>query len=267
MKKTLSLSSATGPYPPPGLIFRPGTKVDLIFDLESETPLVRSSTIYEFEPVQRTIILGQTVPPTTGKGKTSSPFDVTTVLKYAGQSPVRVALRCSPPLVLPDYLLSGGNKVQALLANLADPLRIRNLNIRSSFRVNVNAIYDVHCRLVHDGQVYVSHQHLHVHDLSGTGMGLVIPKMLTDGPNELMKLTVSAKVKLTLLLRCREGCGFDDHVEIEGCVVRYHHDHSDKYAFMAIAFTGMNAADENRLGHFIHHAQLLLIRRERALDN
>jgi len=244
-------------------IFRPGGGADLVFGIATEWPDIRHSTIYELDQQARTMILAQTDPPISKKTVGLASMDVTAMTKTRENIPMRAAIRCSLLALLNSYELAGGAVVRAILVR--HEAKIRQANIRSGFRVAPSAKYEVDCFIKTNDSVFSSDHDMFVRDISVSGMGLTIPRLVNNARNRLFFLPRGARLETDIVLRdltCAKPA--ENRIKTTAAIVRRNEFHSKNNGIIALEFKNLDDAAENALGLFIQRAQLLRIRNIRA---
>ena len=203
------------------------------------------------------MIVAQTIPPIPASARFNR-MHVTTLVKKGMSEVVRYGLKCDIIEVIDDYRLGDGKPVPAIvLKNYPPP---RAVNIRRAYRLRPNPSFDVAGKLLYHREECISGRHFKVHDVSLTGIGLLIPKLVDGRRNPLMGMEPGAEIETEWIFKEPPPGGSITTVSNKIKVVRFRGNYSRKYGFAGFAFERMKKADEERLARFIHEAQLHEIR-------
>lgn len=244
-------------------IFCSGRSVQVVLNLDSPEPIARSSSVYDNEVSTRRMILAQTSPPILASARFNT-IDVTTVIP--GEAPgekLRIGVRCQFLRAFSDYSLSGGKKVDAFEVKYKPA--VKRANSRRSFRVNPTMKFEVGGSLQWELTLYQSGTNFTIHDLSLSGIALIVPRYIKDKEtyNPLFKLMVGDRVKLIIMLHGDENP--ESAVISEAKVVRKNEFNSENKVFCGLEFMKLAHEYEVRLAQFVQTVQLydLCKKRER----
>lgn len=237
-------------------IFPIGRKIDLAFNLESLHPTVRSTIIHDCDYQTRNMILAQTNPrmlPNTDYRK----MEVTTLVGKQDGGTIRVGVGCDIITYDSDYQLSTGHKEAAFVVGYVFPLK--KTNIRGAYRIQPNSKYSIMGKLFYNNRSYLSGREFNIHDISATGIGLPVPKVISSRLNPLFHLEKGKQLECEILL---EDTVQKTKTKIETCikVVRNQNLTNRGRGFIGGKYLGLDLRDGENLFQFIHSAQTYEIR-------
>ncbi|PIE71801.1 MAG: hypothetical protein CSA22_00925 [Deltaproteobacteria bacterium] len=238
-------------------IFNSGAGIDLVFNIDSDAPRALSSIVLDADFRNNTLFAAQTTPPVT-PNFTYDQMHVTTLESTGSGEKKRQGLSCSITRFMNKYKLANGSFTVALQLLISPPLK--EVNIRSAFRLKPGLHYSVMGKVIYGKQEFYSGDHFGVHDISNTGMAILIPKLFKTHPNPFLNITVGASVKIGLVLKSQQEEAIDTLSGIAR-VVRIQMQFNKTHALMGLFFHPFSGNQEARLSRFIHEAQLDEIRR------
>jgi hypothetical protein len=232
--------------------------VDLVFDLDSLSPKSKSSLIYDCDESRKQIIVAQ---PNQKIHKTSNigQMHISSLLKKELSSKIRLGYSCKIIDIIKDYSLSNQVKTEALLLEYHPPAI--EINIRSAFRFRPNSIFEVFGKLVVNKEIFYSGRHFKFHDISVSGIGILIPKKILKERNPLLDLKSDGYAKIGILLKNAEKEDFISTIECDVKIVRTNMDYNQLSGFAGFSMLNLNQEQEETLNRFIHNAQLHEIRK------
>ncbi|MCW7754193.1 PilZ domain-containing protein [Desulfobotulus sp. H1] len=242
----------------PENFFTPGTGIDVVFNLNSLSPIVRSSMIYDTNTAARVLIIAQTSP----KILPNTSFEEMhiTTLKYdEKKQKKRYGVKCSVSGFRRDYPLSSQITEEAVFIQYEK--RLCEVNIRSAFRMSPGKKFSLFAKMLLQEKEYVFGKDFSVLDLSISGMGLVVPKKIENRTNPLFNLEIGTQVTLGMALRYPEGDRLAmDKVACAAKIARINPLFNEKAGLIGLHFIKMKPEGEEALSRFIHEAQLEEIR-------
>jgi len=240
-------------------VLKPGTGIDLVINLHSLHPVSYASVIFESEPNTRRLVVAATGGTCKPDDKDTHQFHVSTMVRLGSGEKKRVGFPCQVVKALPGYRLANGNTTQALSLSYAPTPE--DVNVRSAFRYIPTATHEVLGKLVIGNHDFFSGKEFRVCNISTTGVGLVIPRLLGKGKNPLAGLEAGHIARLGIVLRDHSQKKEQLHtMDTALSVVRVNRRFNELSLFAGCRFTRLKSADEEVLSHFIHNAQLHEIR-------
>ena len=238
-------------------VFPIGRKIDLAFNFESLRPLVRSTIINECDYELKNMVLSQSNPQILPSFKRKI-AKLTTLIRKKDNELIRIGVECRIKNFIDDYLLSDGKKEKSVLVGYHLPLK--ESNIRGAYRIRPNPKYTIKGKITIGGQAYISGKAFNIKDVSGTGIGIPVPKITNNQSNPIYYLEKGNEVRIELILadRIRE---YSVSIATAMKVVRNNNYLSRIRAFIGARYLGINPGDEERLFQFIHEAQQYEIRK------
>ena len=97
-------------------IFFPGVGIEIIFNINSSSPQISPSIIFDCDHENNLITISQTTPPIHPKKKFKT-MDITTLVKSKKLKLLRLGLNCSLKSINSHYELAGGKSTEALILN------------------------------------------------------------------------------------------------------------------------------------------------------
>jgi len=236
-------------------IFTPSTGVDLVFNMNSLNSVSRSSIIYDTDFQNQHIIVAQPLVPFT---KTIHQLHVTTIVSNQ-PSRIRVGIACRPEEFLDQYLLANQTKAKAVLLKYEIP--IKEINIRSAFRLPLSHRHLIKAKILYKDTEYYTAKDFIIRDISLTGAGLVIPKIKGGKDNTLGRLKRNDIIPLGIILVDIEKEKPVGIFPLKAKIVRINKNYSPSHILAGLKITNMNQKNETLLNKFIHNAQVEELRR------
>lgn len=243
----------------PGIL-KPGMGIDLVFNIDSMTPVIRTSII--FENMERRIIVAQPRNRIHPDDKYST-LHISSLTSDTTQEKIRKGYLCSIKKFIDTFKLANGTLIPALELEYSDPLI--EMNIRSAYRFTPGPAYSVMGKLVFRDMEYYSGTHFKIFDISLTGMGVLIPKRIKKTANPLLNISKKAKIKTGLLLKGTEEKEVIYTIETDLKIIRVNPNYSEKNIYVGLKFENLRPEDENSLNSFIHNGQLHEIRSQNRI--
>ncbi len=234
-------------------IFRPGIRIEVVFNLDSSTPVVRTSTLHDCRFNSEDMVISQTRPQILPSFRYRQ-MDITTLVSEELNRKFRAGLNCRITKFLKNYKLSDKIREDSILVKYYPPLR--KLNIRAAYRVEPSASMKIGGKLLYKEKEYVCNGHYKIHDISLTGIGLLISKKFDKGINNLRNMSVKQKAFIELELIDFNSDGNSVTVSAEILTVRVNTDYNKSNGFVGAKFSSSDPKFEKVLGKFIHEAQL-----------
>ena len=240
-------------------LFRPGTRVDVVFNSKSMIPDVRAAVIYECNHDLLQMVISQTRPKIDPSFEFNE-MDITVLVEEELNQKNRNGLGCIILRYLKDYMISEQTTENALLVEYFLP--IKEMNVRSAFRFEPDNMFTVEGVIDAGEKQYVSGRDFKVKDISFTGIGLIVPNYLKqEHKNFLLEMEKGEIVGITLKLIENTSGENEIMVSSEVEVVRLAHTLNPKNRLIGMRFTKLSQKDEESLSRFIHNAQLNKIRK------
>lgn len=235
--------------------FSPGAGVDIVFNINALSPIVRSSIIFDFDAATGKMAVSQPTPRVL-PGFRWSEMHVTTLTKKTGGDTMRLGLSCAIEKFVEDYKLFGKSTTQAILLSCTQP--IKELNVRSAYRLHPTPTYNIAGKMLHRKETYNSGKDFRIDNVSVAGIGMVIPKKVGGKLNPLLTLGRGARSRIGLVLLHHSNSPFTFACTV--IVRRVNTNYSDVSGFLGLQFVDIKEAEEHLLAKFIHEAQLHSIR-------
>ena len=241
-------------------IFTPGKSVELVFNLNSLSPVSRSCMIYENNTKKKEIILSQTSPRTLKTVKYDT-LHLTILTTNDKNEKIRLGLECKIKDFI-KYKLNQDTVEDGILLSYKET--VQDVNIRSAFRIKPNDQYSILAKFECRNSDFYSGKHFKIFDISLSGVGFLIPNIPDKKKNPLIKLEIGDLGKIGIVLK--ENSGEDSEPEIKRLfnqvkVVRINKNFNPRYILIGCQFTKNWERDEEEgLGSFVHQLQLFEIR-------
>ncbi len=238
-------------------ILKPGTGVDLVLNINSLSPSSRPSILFDVDETKRQVIVAQP----------AQRIDLITPIKemYISSlihkeplSKARVGYACRLLDIIDRYQPANKDKADAVLLEYSLPLM--EINIRSAYRFHPNSSYDVIGKLVYKNEMYYSGQHFMIHNISINGVGLIIPKKISEKRNPLIDITQSSHEKIGIILTNKAENSIET-IDSDITVVRTDMEYNEASVFVGCLMTSLPSNCESVLNKFIHNALLHIIQK------
>ena len=185
-------------------VFKPGTSIELVFNINSMHPIVRSAIIYDCDYESSKVTVSQTQPMILPSASFQQ-MHMTTLVHTEYNRKFRTGIDCRILEFLNNYKLSGSITEKAVLIEYAPPLTL--VNIRSAFRLEPNDRYQVEGVIKWHGDTYRSEEDFTVANISFTGIGILVPIRAGGEKNRLLEMETTARATSPVLQRASQsGC-------------------------------------------------------------
>jgi c-di-GMP-binding flagellar brake protein YcgR len=242
-------------------IFIPGQNIDIVFNINSLSPVSRHSMIFDSDPGKKELIISQTKP-FISHAFSYETMHITTLKSEPKNDKIRIGARCEIKEFIDDYRLNREQKEQAIRVTYSN--KLHQVNIRSAFRIRPNKIYSIIAKLLYKNEEFLSGKHFKIFDISLSGIGLLVPNVADKNKNPLIKLETGDKAKIGLILK---EPGEDEESEPvlkkvfnKIKIVRINKKFNPRYILIGCEFADWERNQEEDLGKFIHQLQLYEIR-------
>ncbi|TWI68906.1 PilZ domain-containing protein [Desulfobotulus alkaliphilus] len=236
----------------------PGTGIEVVFNLNSLSPMIRSAMLLDVSFSKQELIISQTIP-TISRTTSFKEMHVTTLMREKSGGKKRYGFKCRIKDFQKNYLLSDGSEPEVLL--LHHEKDIQEINIRSGYRISPGKNFPVFAKLVYNGKEYICGKDFSIRDLSVTGVGLVAPKNKNSDNTALLNLKNGTPIALGMVLSYPKGDRIArEKVVCAGKVARANPHYNKNAGVLGLHFIKMVSEGEESLMRFIHEAQLEEIR-------
>ncbi|MCP4160727.1 MAG: PilZ domain-containing protein [Deltaproteobacteria bacterium] len=238
--------------------FGPNKTIGLVFDSDTSNPYSRSAKIYQSNLKTNLVLTSQTIPETLKEE--SSDLLLTTLAKNEKGSTVRVAYNCKILKIIKEYKLPNTIIKNALLLEFSPPKR--EVNLRASYRYNLNSKYRVESMISYGGNKYFSNKHFEVGDISSTGIGLEVPK---NGSRRRKSLETSIGDNVEIVIKLIEPAkkNITKNTELYTCIeVVREAEISKNKKHIGFRFSDMQKKHELSINRFINNAQSYELRKK-----
>ena len=238
-------------------IFFPSVGVNLVFNINTDFPISKSSIIYDADFKKQTITVAQPNPPISLDTHFEQ-LHLTTVVDM-NQRRLRIGVRCRPIQVIRNYLMAGGLAVKALVVQYNLPAT--ETNIRSAFRLPMTSRYTVKAKIIYNKQEYRTPGDFKIKDISFSGLALVIleRKKKRNTPLSILKVGTEMIMGLALVDRTQPGAIGTFPVRIQ--VVRINMNYSETHTLIGLKIINITKKNQEVLNRFIHTAQIEELKR------
>jgi len=238
-------------------IFRPGTAIDVVFDMDADIPVVRSSIIHDCNYEKSQIIISQPNPQIL-PSFTYDTMTVTTIVEKELNEKFRCGINATVSEFLTNYALSDQVKENAILVTYKAP--VKKVNIRSAYRLEPGFGYKVHGTLTFRGKTYSSEKFFKVNDISFTGLGIKCPAQIEKKMNPLFLADIHEEASAEIRLEHPDKSSANATISSKIVVVRKKLTASNKIFFLGMKFLSLGVTYEKVLSKFIHEAQIKQIK-------
>jgi len=244
-------------------IFRPGTEIEVTFDIDSQSPHVYPTRIYKYNHDSEHMLVFQTHPKVLPSLKYDT-MDLTVLLEEGLTGKIRVGLRCRIVKFINDYKISDSVRENFLLVRYSPPMRM--VNLRSTFRLRTNNRFRVDGKIIIEDKTFISDKDFTVRDISNINIGLLVPKKTGSKDNPLLNIKVGESLNTELVLR--EATSAEEPIKVSTCfeIVRKVMNFNVKSGFIGARFINTKPEVQEKLHRFIHNAQLIEIRNQKKLE-
>jgi len=229
-------------------IYVVGRRLEVVFNIDSEAPIVYPTEIYRCNHDRSAILLLQTHPKVLPSFKYES-MDLAVLLTKKLNRKLRIGLSCKIIKFVNDYQISDKIKKDFFLVEYAPPMR--KINLRSTFRLRTSYRYIVEGNFYLDHIRYVSGRNFTIQDISVTGIGLLIPKRIGKKNNPLLNMDIGIEFEIELDLKdvgsAHKGFKITSGVEITRKMMNF----NIKSGFIGARFTSLNEVEQENLFQYI----------------
>jgi len=238
-------------------IFLPSVGVDLVFNMDSPSPVSRASIIYDTDHTNKTITIAQ---PITALTETTK-FDQLhlTVIVHLKQRKTRIGISCVPVKFIEKYPLANKAMTKALTLQYYPP--VIETNIRSAFRLPLSNRHTVKGKLVYHKIDFFTVKDFKIKDISFTGLGVIVNKKRENSTNPLIGLTIGTLMPMGISLMDSKKEAPIGTFPVKVRAVRVNHNYSDTHMLVGLRIEAITPANEDLLIKFIHDAQIAELKR------
>jgi len=242
-------------------LFKPGIRVDIVLNNKSMIPDVRSAVVYECNHDESRMVISQTRPEIVPSLEFNQ-MDITVLVEEELNRKIRNGLSCKVVRFLKDYKMLEQIEENAILVEYFPP--VVEMNVRSAFRLEPGSRFIVEATIQVGKIQYISGRDFKVKDISFTGIGLVVPKLVRKKhSNDLLEMEKGETAGIVLRLINNTSGGHEIAISSEVEMVRRSGTLNPENSFIGMRFTALSDKDEEFLSGFIHNAQLDKIRKTR----
>ena len=239
--------------------FREGVGVEIVFNLDFDVPMTRSSIILEGDLSKKTLIIAQSTP----KILPSTKFEqmhITTLVKKELSVKFRVGFKCKIVQFISNYRLSNQNAIAAIEIQYEMPPV--EINIRSAYRLPPSPKFEVLGKMIYNGESFFTGKDFNIHNVSISGLGILMPKRIKKERNVLLEIEPGETAKVGLILKNNTG-EKEEIITVSSNIrfMRTKGNHTKEFAYAGIMYVGIKKVFEEKLGRFIHEAQMFEIRK------
>lgn len=239
-------------------IFFPSVGVDLVLNMNTDSPISKSSIIYDADFEKQTITIAQPIVPVTR----STPFEQLhlTTLVCIEQRRLRIGISCRPIQFISNYPMANGTPVKAIVVEYQLPAI--ETNIRSAFRLSMTGRYTVRAKLAYNKHTYRTPVDFKIKDISFSGLGIVILEKKEKRNTPLsIALKPGTEMIMGLALVDRDQPGAIEAFPIKIQVARINKNYSETHILIGLKITNITRENEEVLNKFIHAAQIEELKR------
>ena len=240
-------------------IFRPGTAIDVVFHVDEDIPIVRSSIIHDCDYKKLQMIISQTTPRILPSFKDNT-MSVTTIVEKELNERFRCGIQTTITEFLSDYTLTDQVKESAILITYEMPAK--KVNIRSAYRLEPGYGYKVSGNIVFRGEAYPDGKFFTIKDISFTGMGIKCPVQMKNKGNPLFTAEPGENASIEIQLETPDASSPNVTISSEITIVRKKLTAAKKIFFLGMKFSSLKENYERILSKFIHEAQIRMIKRD-----
>ena len=244
-------------------IFQPGTKIEIVFDIDDDSPVVFTTSILQCKYDSNNMIVYQTRPEILPSFKYQT-MDIAMLLEKELNRKIRLGLKCKIVKFLNNYKISDTIRENVILIQYVSTMR--KINLRSTFRLETSYRFSVEGKIfVDDGVIYVSDKDFSIRDISVTGIGFLVPKSVRKENNALLDISMGETYDVELQLKeanvDEKGFKISTSIEIARKVMSF----NDKSGFIGARFMEIKQEEAEKLYQYIHNAQLSGIRDQKRM--
>ncbi len=233
-------------------IFLPSVGADLVFDMNSLSPVSRSTIIYDTDFKHRTITLAQPIVQVSAATQFEQ-LHLTTII-HRKQRKIRIGLPCRPIKFMEDYPVANQSTVKALVVEYMLPAL--ETNIRSAFRLPLSQKHSIKAKILFNQAEYYTIRDFRIRDISFAGMGLVVQKQVGETSNPLSGLVIGDQLSMGMILLNQDHDKPIGTFPVKAQVVRINTAYSEAHILVGLKITTISPNNESQLNQFIHNAQI-----------
>ena len=237
--------------------FFPSVGVDLVFNINTDFPISKSSIIYDADFKKQTITIAQPIVPVTP----NTPFEQLhlTTLVNINQRRLRIGISCRVAQFISNYPMAAGAPVKAIVVQYQLPAI--ETNIRSAFRLSMTSRYAVKAKLFCNKQEYRTPGDFKIKDISFSGFGLIILETKKKRNTPLSALKPGTEMVMGLALVDHDQPGALSTFPVKIKVARINMNYSETHTLIGLKITNITRENEEVLNQFIHAAQIEELKR------
>lgn len=241
-------------------IFVPGRGIELVFNLNSLSPISRHAIVFDANFKKKELIVSQTTPRVL-KSFSYDTMHITTLNHDQLGDKVRLGIESNIGKFLSSYKFNKESNEEAIVINYNKS--VTEVNIRSAFRIKPNKTYSMLAKLGFKTKEFYSGKHFKIFDISLSGIGLLIPNISNKTKNPLFAMEPGDNAQIGLVIK---GPGNEENgpdlkkLYNKLKIVRINKKFNQKFILVGCQFSGWERTDEEELGKFIHQLQLYEIR-------
>ena len=238
-------------------IYFPSVGVDIVFNIDGDTPVSRSSIIYDVDYAKKTMVLAQPTIAITPKTDFQQ-LHLTTIVQTKSRK-ARVGVPCRPIKFIDNYPLANKSSVKALLIEYQLPAK--ETNIRTAFRIHLSRRHTVKAKLIYRDLTLLSTKDFKIKDISFGGMGLVVKKAQGNSGSLLAGVKRGTLLPMGISLVDKEQIKPVATFGLKIRVVRVNPNYSETHILLGLKIEKIKPDDEVLLNRFIHDAQIAELKR------
>ncbi len=233
--------------------FSPRANIELIFNSNMISSISRSARVYQCNEKNSLILISQTSPPTFPDFKYKK-LEVSTLIKKIDGKVIRIAFNSKIIRFISNYKLQDKIIKKGLLLEYSTPMR--EINLRTSYRYELNETNSVKGVISYKGKTYYSGRDFKVIDISVTGIGInTIYNESEENSLSDIKTGDHVKIEITMISFNQIVSKVSTFVEITRKISL-----KDNVFFIGIKFFSINNKYEQVITKFINEAQSYDIR-------
>jgi hypothetical protein len=244
-------------------IFMAETRIEVVFNIEGSIPIVLPTSIYKCNYDSNWMAIYQPRPEILPSLKFDT-MDISTLIIMELNRMARAGLRCRIDKFLNNYQISERMKENLILIEYFPP--IRKVNLRSTYRLRTSYRYNVEATIQSGETSYACGTYFTVHDISVTGIGLLVPKRVGKRDNPFLKTRVGDILEIELKLERAESNERPLKISTPIDVARKVMSYNPASGFIGSRFSSLNLDDQEKLFQYIHDAQLYEIRHMKGVS-
>jgi c-di-GMP-binding flagellar brake protein YcgR len=238
-------------------IFMPEARIEVAFNIDSELPIVLPTNIYKCDYESKRMLIYQTRPEILPSFKYDT-MDLTALFEKELGRMLRVGLRCRSEKFLNSYKINEQVRENLVLVQYFQPMR--KVNLRFAYRLRTSYRYNVQAVIQKDDTAYESGSWFTVQDISVTGIGLQVPKMIGKKENPLLNIPMNTRLDIRITLETDDSKGQPYQISTEIGITRKVMSYNVKSGFLGGRFTALAPEHQETLFQYIHAAQRYEIR-------